>query len=169
MTALQDQAHFSIWCIMASPLIAGNDLRTMSAATIATLTNKHAIAVNQDVLGIQAHLVAQTDDYAMDHAEDGIIVHRPPKKTGPATQVWAKKLAPTASGKAAWAVLLLNRGSNATAIELSLSKLDAAAGAAASFKVIDLWADAKSLGVKHGTISTQVAATSCAFYRLEEQ
>ena len=155
---------------MASPLIAGNDLRTMSAATIATLTNKHAIAVNQDVLGIQAHLVAQTDDYAMDHAEDGIIVHRPPKKTGPATQVWAKKLAPTTGGKAAWAVLLLNRGSNATAIELSLSKLDAAAGAAASsFKVIDLWADAKSLGVKHGTISTQVAATSCAFYRLEEQ
>lgn len=151
---------------MASPLIAGNDLRTMSAATIATLTNKHAIAVNQDALGIQAHLVAQTDDYATDHT-DGIVAHRPPKKTGPATQVWAKRLAPT-GGKAAWAVLLLNRGSNATAIELSLSKLDAAAGTA-SFKVIDLWADAKSLGVKHGTISAQVAATSCAFYRLEEQ
>ena len=156
---------------MASPLIAGNDLRTMSATTIATLTNKHAIAVSQDALGIQAHLVAQTDGYDhLDHHADSssiIIVNRPHPNTKPATQVWAKKLAPT-GGKAAWAVLLLNRGSNATAIELPLSKLDAHAGSA-SFKVMDLWAGAKSLGVKHSTISAQVAATSCAFYRLEEQ
>ena len=50
MTAAQDRAHFTIWCIMASPLIAGNDLRKMSQDTIQILTNKHAIAVNQDAL-----------------------------------------------------------------------------------------------------------------------
>ena len=50
MTAAQDRAHFTIWSIMASPLIAGNDLRKMSQDTIQILTNKHAIAVNQDPL-----------------------------------------------------------------------------------------------------------------------
>lgn len=50
MTVAQDRAHFAIWSIMASPLIAGNDLRKMSQDTIQILTNKHAIAVNQDPL-----------------------------------------------------------------------------------------------------------------------
>ena len=50
MTPAQDRAHFTIWSIMASPLIAGNDLRKMSQDTIQILTNKHAIAVNQDAL-----------------------------------------------------------------------------------------------------------------------
>ena len=50
MTAAQDRAHFTIWSIMASPLIAGNDLRKMSQDTLQILTNKHAIAVNQDPL-----------------------------------------------------------------------------------------------------------------------
>jgi hypothetical protein len=57
MSADQDRAHFSMWCALASPLIAGNDPRTMSEATRATLTNAFAIAVNQDGLGRQAVLV----------------------------------------------------------------------------------------------------------------
>ena len=57
MTEDQDRAHFTMWCILASPLISGNDPRTQSAATTAILTNRLAIAVNQDKLGRQAVVV----------------------------------------------------------------------------------------------------------------
>jgi len=50
----EGRAHFTIWAMMASPLISGNDLRNMSEATIKTLTNKEVIAINQDALGVQA-------------------------------------------------------------------------------------------------------------------
>lgn len=54
MTAGEDRAHFSMWCMLSAPLIAGNDIRNMSEETKEILTNKDAIAVDQDVLGIQA-------------------------------------------------------------------------------------------------------------------
>jgi alpha-galactosidase len=54
MTVGEDRAHFSMWCMLSAPLIAGNDIRNMSEETIKILTNKEAIAVNQDPLGIQA-------------------------------------------------------------------------------------------------------------------
>ena len=44
----EDKTHFSMWCMMNSPLLAGNDLRTMSKATIEILTNTEVIALNQD-------------------------------------------------------------------------------------------------------------------------
>jgi len=53
MTAAEDRAHFSLWAMLAAPLLAGNDLREMSAQTHATLTNREVIAVDQDPLGIQ--------------------------------------------------------------------------------------------------------------------
>ncbi len=54
MTEAEDRAHFSLWAMMASPLIAGNDLRNMGEATRKILTHKDMIAINQDALGIQA-------------------------------------------------------------------------------------------------------------------
>ena len=54
----QGQAHFALWAMSAAPLIAGNDLTIMSAATLATLTNKNIVAVDQDPLGIQATIVS---------------------------------------------------------------------------------------------------------------
>jgi alpha-galactosidase len=54
MTEAEDRAHFSIWAMMASPLILGNDLRNMSETTRKILTNADIIAINQDTLGIQA-------------------------------------------------------------------------------------------------------------------
>ena len=53
MTENEDRAHFTMWCMMASPLILGNDLRNMSEATRNIIMNKEMIAVNQDSLGIQ--------------------------------------------------------------------------------------------------------------------
>ncbi len=57
LTDSQSRTIFSLWCMMASPLIAGNDLRGMTPETIATLSNLEAIAVDQDPLGVQGHVV----------------------------------------------------------------------------------------------------------------
>ncbi len=49
----QDRAHFTMWCMMASPLILGNDVRNMRDETKAILTNRDLIAIDQDKLGVQ--------------------------------------------------------------------------------------------------------------------
>jgi alpha-galactosidase len=54
MSEDEDRAHLSIWAMMASPLILGNDLRSMSESTRRILTNPGVIAVSQDKLGVQA-------------------------------------------------------------------------------------------------------------------
>nr|WP_246606388.1 ricin-type beta-trefoil lectin domain protein [Actinoplanes toevensis] len=51
------RSHFALWAIMASPLIAGNDIRNMNAATQTILKNSRLIAINQDTLGIQARSI----------------------------------------------------------------------------------------------------------------
>ena len=48
LTINQDRAHFTMWCMMASPLILGNDVRNMSAETKAILTNRELIAIDQE-------------------------------------------------------------------------------------------------------------------------
>jgi alpha-galactosidase len=82
MAVNEDRAHFSIWAMMNSPLIAGNDIRNMSKETAAILTNPAVIAVNQDVLGVQAFRHA---------ARDGV-------------EYWFKPL-----DQGAWALMVLNR------------------------------------------------------------
>lgn len=141
MTADQDRGHFTMWCIMASPLIAGNDLRKMSADTAKILTNPHAIKVNQDKLGKQATLLANTS----------------------ATQVWIK---PLADPPGSWAVALLNRGSAMANIELSFANMPASAPHATAYEVFDLWDDGKSLGVKKGSVAATVPGTAAAFYKM---
>ncbi len=89
MSVNEDRAHFSIWSMMASPLITGNDLRSMSKDTAAILTNKAVIAVNQDSLGVQAFRHA---------ARDGV-------------EYWFK---PLALGE--WALMVLNRNKDARAV-----------------------------------------------------
>jgi alpha-galactosidase len=86
MTEDEDKAHFSIWAMMNSPLIAGNDVRSMSAATRKILTNRDVIALNQDPLGVQAWRFMN----------DGQL------------EMYAK---PLANGE--WAVMFLNRGNQA--------------------------------------------------------
>lgn len=53
MSYNQERAHFTMWAMLAAPLISGNDLRSMSQQTLSVLTNREVIAVNQDSLGIQ--------------------------------------------------------------------------------------------------------------------
>ncbi len=114
MTDEEYRAHFSLWAILAAPLIAGNDLRTMSAATRDLLTNREVIAVDQDSLGVQGWLAEQVK---------------------PGEQVWVKPLADGAK-----AVLLLNRGDSTAEIRADWSAIGLAPRARA--RVRDLWAHA---------------------------
>jgi len=114
---VEGRAHFSMWAIMAAPLITGNDLTKMSAATKATLTNAEVIAVDQDPLGKQGRVVATP---------------------GTNLEVWSKEL----SGSNRRAVALFNRGSASASITVQWSQIGLATGAAS---VRDLWA-AKDLG-----------------------
>jgi alpha-galactosidase len=59
MTHDEYLTHMSLWCLLAAPLFAGNDLTKMSPATLEILTNPEVIAVDQDPAGIQGHRVWQ--------------------------------------------------------------------------------------------------------------
>jgi len=57
MTPDEYRAHFSLWCVLAAPLMAGNDVRAMTDEVRAILTAPEPIAVDQDPLGRQGDLV----------------------------------------------------------------------------------------------------------------
>ena len=63
MTTEEYKTHFSLWCILASPLMAGNDIQNMSPETKSILTNKEIIALDQDTLGRQGMCWRDNGDY----------------------------------------------------------------------------------------------------------
>ncbi len=62
MTDVEYRSHFSLWAILAAPLMAGNDLRNMRPEIHDILTNKEVIAVDQDPLGIEGKPVRRDGD-----------------------------------------------------------------------------------------------------------
>jgi alpha-galactosidase len=61
MSSTEYKTHFSLWSLLAAPLMAGNDLRNMSADTSEILTNHEVIAVDQDILGKQGGRIFRRD------------------------------------------------------------------------------------------------------------
>lgn len=59
MTLDQNKTHMSLWCLLAAPLLAGNDLTKMAPEILSILTNKEVIALNQDPAGIQGRRLEQ--------------------------------------------------------------------------------------------------------------
>ena len=59
MTPDEYRTHMSLWALLAAPLLAGNDLSTMTPKTLAMLTNKDVIAIDQDSLGKQGDRLSQ--------------------------------------------------------------------------------------------------------------
>jgi alpha-galactosidase len=55
MTDQEYRTHMTLWCLLAAPLFAGNDLTSMSPSTLDILTNPEVIAVDQDPAGVQGH------------------------------------------------------------------------------------------------------------------
>ena len=99
LTPTEDRTHMSLWSLLAAPLLAGNDLRSMSPETLEVLTNPEVIAINQDTLGQQARRVAQ----------DGEL------------EVWAK---PLEGGRVAAG--LFNRGEEAASVTARWADLELA-------------------------------------------
>ncbi|MGW2742213.1 NPCBM/NEW2 domain-containing protein [Streptomyces sp. NPDC001450] len=60
MTDTEYRSHFSLWSVMAAPLLIGTDLRKASPSTFGILDNKEVIAVDQDPLGKQGTVVSST-------------------------------------------------------------------------------------------------------------
>jgi alpha-galactosidase len=76
MTEGEYRTHFSLWSILAAPLIAGNDLTTMDPYTIDILTNREVIAVDQDPLGKQGYPLTKEGPFEvwMKPMADGSVV-----------------------------------------------------------------------------------------------
>ncbi len=62
LTQQEEEAHFGLWCIMSSPLLIGCNLAEIPESSLALLKNKELIAINQDVLGLQAYVVQRNDN-----------------------------------------------------------------------------------------------------------
>jgi alpha-galactosidase len=62
MTDDEYKMHMSLWAMLAAPLLAGNDLRSMTPEILAILTNKEVIAVDQDKLGKQGQRAWQSGE-----------------------------------------------------------------------------------------------------------
>jgi len=132
MSYEEDKTHFTMWCMMNSPLLAGNDLRDMSEETIAILTNKELIALNQDPLVYQARRLVDEGDL----------------------EVWAKPLISTMSGKVA--VTLLNRSDKPTTMTFDLNTVGLDASKGYSYR--DLWAKQDYESTTKNTLSFEVPA-----------
>src|SRR5437588_3892890 len=62
MSEMEYKTHMSLWAMLAAPLLAGNDLRSMNPEILAVLTNREVIAVDQDKLGKQGRRVWKSGD-----------------------------------------------------------------------------------------------------------
>jgi alpha-galactosidase len=127
MTTDEYRAHFSLWSILAAPLIAGNDLRDMKPEIHDILTNKEVIAVDQDPLGREGERVAKNGEL----------------------EVWAKQLKDGSR-----AVILLNRGESEQ--EITANWADLGYPNALSASVHDLW-EHKDVGKMTAKFSSRVA------------
>jgi alpha-galactosidase len=122
MTVNEDRSHFSLWCMLAAPLIAGNDLTKMTRATNSILTNKEVIAIDQDSLGVEGFKFSDNDSL----------------------EIFAKPLSNND-----WAICFLNRAQNPKQINfnwkknvildsLTNKKMDASV---ANYKIKNLWSN----------------------------
>ena len=146
LTASEDRAHFSMWAMLAAPLISGNDIRSMPADVAGVLTNREAIAVDQDSLGVQGFRYSARDS----------------------VEIWFKPLV-----RGDWAMVVLNRGQAVRSVSFdwrrehvsdSLSNRTASFGET-SYRVRDLWTR-KELGTTKRPLAAQVPGHDVLMVRL---
>jgi alpha-galactosidase len=136
MTTDEYRAHFSLWSILAAPLLAGNDLRNMKPEVHDILTNKEVIAVDQDALGRQGRRVRKDGDL----------------------EVWCKQMQDGSR-----AVVLLNRDN--VEREIGFSWEDIGYPAHLSAGVRDLWR-ARDSGQHKEKFSATVAPHAAVMVRV---
>jgi len=146
MSESEDRAHFSMWCMLAAPLISGNNLAEMAPATLAILTNKAVIAVDQDKLGVEGF----------------------PYSTNGNVEIWFKPLA-----KGDWAMGALNRGREPQTITFNwkketvndpFSKRDAHF-ATRNYALLNLW-NQQLAGTTREPLTAQIPGHDVLMFRL---
>lgn len=137
LTLAESRAHFSFWCILAAPLMAGNDVRHMTPEIQAILTDKEVVAINQDAAGKQGF--------------------RALAEPSTQTEIWVKELSNNE-----WAVCMLNTGTTAKELTVDWERLWTIQG---KFSVRDVWAK-KAVGDNSKPYTTRVEPHDVALFRL---
>ncbi len=146
MSVSEDRAHFTMWAMLAAPLIAGNDIRAMTPEVRAILLNRDVIAIDQDSLGVQGFRYAARDS----------------------VETWFK---PLRGGD--WAMAVLNRAGSARKVGFDWKKeavSDSLSGRVAGFdtatyRVRDLWSG-RELGTTARPLAAEVSAHDVLLVRL---
>lgn len=73
LTDTEQRAHFSLWAMLAAPLLAGNDIRDMTDGTRDILTNRDVIAVDQDPLMVQGQPLSGDPRVVVKRLTDGAV------------------------------------------------------------------------------------------------
>lgn len=148
LTPAENRTHFSLWAMLAAPLMAGNDLRKMTSETREVLTNREVIAVNQDALGVEGWKYLEKDSL----------------------QTWFRPL-----GKEDWAVAFVNRSASPqtlvwdwqkNVIMDTLSKRELNANRV-PYKVRDLWLK-KDMGQAKKPLRAVIAPHDVLMLRLKK-
>jgi len=122
LTTPEQYSHMALWCIVSAPLLAGNDLIHATNTTMAILSNREAIAVNQD------------------HGWNSVVQgHRVRNSTK--SETWVKRLA-----DGTWAVVLLNLSDDDFPLKLKLQWEDLGLEDSSHAIVRDIWAG-KDIGI----------------------
>jgi alpha-galactosidase len=137
MSDTEYKAQFSLWSILAAPLMAGNDIRSMAPGIRDILSNKEVIAVDQDPLGLQGRRVR----------DDGDL------------EVWAKQLVDGSR-----AVALLNRGG--TEKRMTVNWTDLGYPAHVQARVRDLWAG-RDHGIAKESFSASVPSHGVVMLKIK--
>lgn len=138
LTPDESRSHMTMWAIMAAPLIAGNNIKTMNQTTKDILMNSEVIAVNQDSAGIQGRRIS---------AANGL-------------EIWSKPFgSKTGNIKT---VALLNRNASASDITVNFADI----GLTGEVQVRDLWAKADKGKFTTSYTATSVPAHGVAMLRI---
>lgn len=113
MSYEEDKTHFTMWCLMSSPLLLGNDLTQLSQQTLEIITNKDLISINQSPYVYQARRL-------FDHGD---------------LEVWARALVHTMSGEVV--IALLNRSNEPDNISFDLQSVGI--NPSKGYTIDDLW------------------------------
>jgi alpha-galactosidase len=136
MSTTEYRSHFSLWSMLAAPLIAGNDLKNMTPEIKEILANKEVLAVDQDALGMQGRRTSKNGEL----------------------EVWVKQL-----HDGSRAVVLFNRSASEAEISANWEELGYPSGLPAVVR--DLW-NKKDLGTFAGKFDAKVASHGVVMVRI---
>lgn len=137
MSAAQFRSQFSMWAMLAAPLMVSANMISLSSASQTTISNREAISIDQDPAGLQARLLAASGN----------------------GQVWVKPLA-----NGARAVALLNRGSGT--LRIATTTVAVGMPAAGGYLIRNVWTGAVSSVGSPGGIAASVPADSTVLVKV---